>query len=137
MTLLDSPLAKEIERSYHQKIGDFYFFKHFVVIEYAEDIVVKIEDLKDIILKSKDFYTEDQNFGLIVNQINNYATSPADAMKLEQELPNLTHTAVVNASSPSAKNFDLENHFFKNISRCLFVSIEDAQAWILNTIDTE
>jgi len=134
MTLLDSPLAKDIQLSYHQKIGDFYFLKHFVVIEYAEGIVVQIKELEDIILKSKEFYPEGKKVGLIVNQINNYSTNPLDAMKLEQELPNLTHTAVVNASSPSAKNFDLENHFFKSIDRCLFVSIEDAQSWILNVI---
>jgi len=134
MKLLDSGLSNHIEMSYHDKMGEFYFFEYFVVIEYNEGIFVNIKSLEEVINRSKHFYGLDKKFGLIVNKINDYSTNPADAMELERQLPNLTHTALVNKNSPSAKNFDLENHFFKNINRCLFHNLEDAQAWILNVI---
>lgn len=137
MKVTDSYLKERILEHHRLKVGDFYFFEHFVLVEYAEDALVSIEYLTEIITRAKRFYGEDEKFGLIVNKINNYATVPSDAMKLEKIMGNLIYTAVVNYNLSSSVNFELENYFFKSINRKRFDSLKNAEEWIFKMLEAE
>ncbi|WP_417291134.1 hypothetical protein [Corallibacter sp.] len=134
MKISSSKLLNDVQQHFHTKIGDFYFFEKYAVVEYAENVVVSMPTISNMISRSKAFYGTEKQFGLIVNKVNNYSTIPSDAMKLESELKNLVCTAVVSYNLPSVVNFDLENHFFKAINRKLFSSIEEAEKWVLSML---
>lgn len=134
MKISSSKLLNDVQQHFHTKIGDFYFFEKYAVVEYAENVVVSMDVISHMISKSKVFYGTEKQFGLIVNKVNNYSTIPSDAMKLESELKNLVCTAVVNYNLSSVVNFDLENHFFKAINRKLFPSLEEAEKWVLSML---
>lgn len=127
---LNSYLQPQIIKHYNLKIGDFYFFENFVLIEYAENAHVSLPVLKTIMRVSKIFFPINKPFGLIINKIHSFSTVPSDAFKLENELPNLVATAVVTWDSALSINFELENHFFKKINRRLFPDIKTAESWI-------
>ena len=127
---LNSYLQPQIIKHYNLKIGDFYFFENFVLIEYAENAHVSLPVLKTIMRVSKIFFPINKPFGLIINKIHSFSTVPSDAFKLENEFPNLVATAVVTWDSALSINFELENHFFKKINRRLFPDIKTAESWI-------
>lgn len=127
---LNSYLQPQIIKHYNLKIGDFYFFENFVLIEYAENAHISLLVLKTIMRVSKIFFPNSKPFGLIINKIHSFSTVPSDAFKLENELPNLVATAVVTWDSALSINFELENHFFKKINRRLFPDIKTAETWI-------
>ena len=58
-------------------------------------------------------------------------------MQLEKEIPNLVATAVVSEDLTKTINFDLENHFFKQINRRLFSTLEEAEAWINEKVEAK
>ncbi|MFL0352773.1 hypothetical protein [Xanthomarina sp. GH4-25] len=135
--VLKSYLSTQILKTYNFKIGDFYFFENFIVVEYAENIVVSMDVLQTIKKIVMQHFPNNKPFGIIVNKIHPFNTVPTDAMKLEKEAPNLVVTAVVSEDFTQTVNFDLENHFFKQINRRLFSNLEEAEKWVNEKIETK
>ncbi|PWI29691.1 hypothetical protein DI383_10755 [Flavobacteriaceae bacterium LYZ1037] len=135
--VLESYLSTQILKTYNFKIGDFYFFENFIVVEYAENIVVSMDVLQTIKKIVMQHFPNNKPFGIIVNKIHPFNTVPTDAMKLEKEAPNLVVTAVVSEDFTQTVNFDLENHFFKQINRRLFSNLEEAEKWVNEKIETK
>ena len=135
--VLESYLSNRIQKIYKLKIGNFYFFENFIVVEYAENIIVSMTVLQTIKKIGLKHFPNNKPFGLIVNKIYPFNTVPTDAMKLEKEVPNLVVTAVVSEDFTQTVNFELENHFFKQINRRLFSTIEEAEKWIDKKIETK
>ncbi|MCX7549808.1 hypothetical protein [Xanthomarina sp. F2636L] len=133
--IIESYLSRKTNKTYNLKIGNFYFFENFVVVEYAEDSLVSMAALQTIKTIGLQHYGTKSPFGMIVNKIHSYNTVPTDAMKLEKEVPNLIATAIVSKDLTKTINFDLENHFFKHINRRIFSTLEDAEKWIVKKVE--
>ncbi|WP_417856695.1 hypothetical protein [Xanthomarina gelatinilytica] len=130
-------LSSKIMKHIALKIGDFYFFENFVLVEYAKEAIISMRALHEIKTKGLGQFANNKPFGLIVNKIHPFNTVPTDAMQLEKEIPNLVATAVVSEDLTKSVNFDLENHFLKKINRRLFSSLEEAEAWINEKVEAK
>lgn len=134
MYLQDSSLANDIITSYSFAIGDFYYFKNFVVVEYAEGTTVSFESLGEVMTTKSSHFGNTTPFGLIVNKVNTYAVIPTDANLIEGQLTNLIATAVVTYNETAKLNFELENYFF-SITRKHFNTLDKAEIWIKEHLD--
>ncbi|MCX7547400.1 hypothetical protein OS188_05465 [Xanthomarina sp. F1114] len=137
ISIRESHLSHRIIKTYELKVGTFYFFEDFIVVEYAKDTLVSFSAIQPIMAKRNKYFPNNRPFGLIVNKINPYNTVPSDAVKLEKEVPNLVATAVVGYNCSQTIHFDLENYFFKKINRKLFNSLEQADTWLSEIFKTE
>lgn len=128
MLVTDSPLASEIEATYCLKIGDFHFFKNFIVTEFNEGVNVSFDDFKEIYELSQEYF-EGRPYGVISNRINSYSIDLIDILRHMNKPGNLRAYAIVPHHNSSRPALILEDHYFK-MQRKRFYSIVEAAKWI-------
>jgi len=129
MLVVNSPLCKNLIEHHTIGIGEAYFFKSYIVLEFDEGVYVNFEDMDKLFKLIKGYYKSNRTYGIIANRLNSYSLAVLDIEKVEKELKNLSAYAVITYSSSAKKNFEYESHFFKT-NRKHFDNILEAEKWI-------
>ena len=113
-------------------IGYVEIHEHFAVGVLNEGIDLKTEENKYLL---NVFRTEYQSkpFGFISNRVHSYSVDPT-VYKETSELKNLMAIAVVISSPVQKLSIEIEKLFFNKPFE-YFSSLEEAKAWMQNTIE--
>jgi len=132
MKVLDSCFANQVEATYCIEIGDFHFFKDFVIAEFNQGCYVSFKDLYDIHDLGSLFY-QDGHFGFISNRVNSYSIDLIDFHKNRNKLKLIDFYAIVTYSHFSKKMLPMEDYYFR-IDRHSFNYLDNAIHWIFKKI---
>ena len=133
MTVKESKLSKHIEATYRLKIGDFHFFKNFVVAEFNEGVYASYKDLEESYDLALDYY-KDRSYGFISNRINSYSINIMDVLKYQSKFKGLRAYAIVTHNRSSKISLQVEDYYFK-LKRTRFNSLIDAAKWVNDKIN--
>ena len=128
MKVLDSNIASQVEATYCLKIGDFHFFKDFMVAEFNQGAYVSFSDLTDIYDLGFSFYA-DRPHGFISNRVNSYSIDLVDIYKNRRKLKFIHAYAIVTYSHNSKRMLAIEDYYFKK-KRTRFNTLQDAINWV-------
>jgi hypothetical protein len=132
LTVLDSPLSKNVQATYCLEIGDFHFFSNFIIAEFKQGANVSFEDFSEIYELSIEFFGSDP-YGFISNRVNSYSINLLDVIKHKGKGENLKANAIVTYNYNTVRVLAIEDHYF-NSKRERFKSLIDAANWVKETI---
>ena len=132
--MTESPHS-QIVKTHSVKLGTLFFYKDYVVTEFNEGVHITFHNFGECTNLIQEFYKE-QPFGFIANRKNTYSIELTDASKFNKSFPQLKAYAVVCNSLFGRGNFEIENKFF-DYNRNMFKTVEDAQNWVLKTLNRE
>ena len=132
MTILDSPLSKNVQATYCLDIGDFHFFSDFIVAEFKQGSYVSFSDFEEIFDLSSEFFGS-KSYGFISNRVNSFSVNLLDIVNHRKKLEHLNAYAIVTYSHNSKRMLAIEDHYFK-FERKRFNSLIDAAKWVVNEV---
>ncbi|OUR90766.1 hypothetical protein A9Q87_12485 [Flavobacteriales bacterium 34_180_T64] len=134
MTVLDSPLSKNVQATYCLDIGDFHFFDNFIVAEFKQGSYVSFNDFKEIFDLSREFF-EGKPSGIISNRVNSYSINLLDIVENRDKLAQLSAYAIVTYSHNTKRMLAIED-YYHNSKRERFNSLIDAAKWMTKELLT-
>lgn len=133
MKVVNSSITHLIEDTIASKIGDFYFFKDFIIAEFKEESHVSFAQFEDIMEMGKEKYNS-KPVGFISNRINSYSVNLIDMFENSNFSNYLSAYAIVSYSEVTTKVLDLEDHYF-SIPRKRFNNLIEAANWIQDELE--
>ena len=134
MTVLDSPLSKNVQATYCLDIGDFHFFDNFIVAEFKQGSYVSFEDFKEIFDLSQEFF-EGRPSGFVSNRINSYSINLLDIVDHKEKFKNLGAYAIVTYNHNTKRMLAIEDYYF-SFNRERFNVLIDAVKWVKKELIT-
>ena len=111
MTVKESTLINQAEKTYTTNLGNIYFFEDFVITEFNEGVHITFENSEEYLMLIKSHFKNKTSFGYITNMINSYSISPMDSCNIKKDLINLSCSGVVCYSNANRMNAEIENRF--------------------------
>ncbi len=132
MTILDSPLSKNVQATYCLDIGDFHFFNDFIVAEFRQGTYVSFSDFEEIFDLSLEFFGS-KSYGFISNRVNSFSVNLLDIIKHREKIEHLSAYAIVTYNHNSKRILAIEDYYFK-FERKRFNSLIDAAKWVVSEV---
>lgn len=129
LTVLDSPLSKNVQATYCLDIGDFHFFNNFIIAEFKQGAYVSFEDFSEIYDLCEEFY-DSKPYGFISNRVNSFSVNLLDIIKHREKTKSLSAYAVVTYKQNTKRMLAIEDHYF-NSKRMRFNSLIEATNWVI------
>jgi len=118
------------EKKIVHHLGNFYFFKDYVISEINEGIHFNYENGKEIIDMAYEHYGEGIKVAYISNRVNSYSLDPRDWITFYKERHKLEAFAIVAYNKIGIMNAVLEKLFSQTrIGR--FDNLDEAVNWVM------
>ena len=134
MTVLDSPLSKNVQATYCLDIGDFHFFDNFIVAEFKQGSYVSFKDFQEIFDLSQEYFNGRPS-GFISNRVNSYSINLLDITENREKLSLLSAYAIVTYSHNTKRMLAMEDYYSES-KRERFNSLMDAVKWMTKELVT-
>lgn len=128
MRVINSLIAHLIEDTIETKIGDFYFFKNFIIAEFKEGSHVSYIEFEDVMELGEAKY-QLRPVGFISNRIHSYSINLIDMFENSVILISVKAYAVVYYNEKTLNILGLEDKFF-SIPRPRFDNLIEATDWV-------
>ena len=126
---MSSKINRTLIKKYRLDVGDFYFYKNYMVAEVKEDIAISYENAIEMLKLVKLHYSNTTPFVYISNRINSYSFNPTSHFKTTQMFSNLKGFASVTYDSINDDIAEIEQSFLNTPSKN-FKTLEDAINWV-------
>ena len=132
MKVIDSPMAHLIEDTIVCSIGDFYFFRDFIVAEFNEGSHVSYHEFEEV-MELGDRKYQKKSVGFISNRVNSYSINVLNMFQNSAYLTSVKAYAIVCYNNVTQNVLEMEDHYF-SVSRPRFTNLITAVAWVQNEI---
>lgn len=128
MRVSESNIPYELENLFVLDVGNFFFFKGFIISEIKEGILFNWDSAQEIIKLAYEHYGEKPNITYVSNRIHSYSVVPQDWLKFFAARHILKGMAVVTYSKASTSNVIFEKIFFSSKIK-KFTDLIEAVDW--------
>lgn len=136
MTIKESSLASKATSIYNLKFGDLYFYDFFFIVEMKEGMVIRKENVAQILDLVHIHFGYENPFGMVSNRINSYSADLIDIKPVVVDIKYLVANAVVFYNKSLFESVDFENVML-NLNGKVFFNLNEAVDWVKQKVKTE